>query len=424
MQGRDLNLRHLRAFEAVCAHGSVSAAAHHVHLSQPAISQALAKLDKALAAKLFHRAQSGLSPTGLGAIFLNRTTRALSILRAGCDRAALQQCQARNTPFDQAITATQLKALTSVAAYGNFSVAARRQSISQPALYRVARDLEHTCGFVLFEKTSGGISLTHGARHLVRAAKLAFRELDQGIEEVAHSQGADTASITIASLPLARSTVLPKAIAALTKDRLSVAIKVVDGPYDDLLHALREGDVDLMIGALRDPVPAEDVVQEELFRDALGIYCGAAHPLVGRSRVTSDDLVPYPWALPKAGTPTRSEFDAFAARAGLAPQTVRVETSSMILIRGLLNNSHSLTMISATQVEEDVRMGSLYRLPVAFKDRQRPVGFTYRTAWQPTATQIQFMQLVRLASQPPRNDAPQSAAVPSATWRKPGNSRA
>lgn len=401
MSGHDFNLRHLRAFCAVCNSGGVSAASPRVHLSQPAITQAIAKLETRLSAALFVRAQRGLSPTPQGALFRDRAERALSILHQGCARALRHHRNARSTALDHAITATHLKALIAVAAHGNFSIAARRQGISQPALHRVARDLERICGFALFEKTRGGIALTPEARGLVRAAKLAFHELDQGIEEVAHSLGRDTVRLTVASLPLARSTLLPNAIIALNAAHPGVSVKVVDGPFDDLLQALREGDVDLMIGALRDPPPSEDVHQEVLFHDALGIYCGPDHPLVGRARVELRHLARYRWVLPKPGTPTRAQFDMLFGCAGLAPDCVRVETSSMILMRGVLRGSDCLTMISATQVEQEVQLGSLWRLPVDLDDNRRPIGLTYRKGWQPTETARALMRLLHDASPSP-----------------------
>lgn len=54
------------------------------------------------------------------------------------------------------------------------------------------------------------------------------------------------------------------------------------GPYDDLLGGLRRGEIDFILGALRDPAPIADVVQERLFDDRLMVLDGNRHPLVGR----------------------------------------------------------------------------------------------------------------------------------------------
>ena len=398
MSADRINLRHLRAFQAVHDHGSITAAADVAHLSQPAITQAIAKLERVVGVTLFDRGRSGMVPTVGGAVFARRTHRALSLLRSGCLAAAQKDRSGKDARFDLAITSTQLRALIAVVAHGNFSVAARAVGVAQPTLYRVARDLEQVSGLRLYEKSMAGITVTPAARALNRASKLAFAELNQGLEEAAQSVGSGTATIVIGSLPLARTNLLPAAITQLTGIQPDVAIKVVDGPYADLLQALREGEIDLMIGALRDPLPADDVVQEHLFQDYLGVYCGPHHPLARRPGVSVRDLAEYPWVVPRPGTPTRSFFDEFIDQARLGTHSALIETSSMVLIRGVLNGSDRLTMISHQQMREDVRLGILCPLPVALNDTGRPIGLTLRKTWSPTETQSRFLDLLRKAA--------------------------
>ncbi len=57
----DLNL--LVVFEAVLAEGSISRAAGRLDLSQPAVSNALARLRKATGDRLFVRLAGGMAPT-------------------------------------------------------------------------------------------------------------------------------------------------------------------------------------------------------------------------------------------------------------------------------------------------------------------------------------------------------------------------
>jgi DNA-binding transcriptional LysR family regulator len=64
-------LKHLRYFVAAAEHGSVTAAARAIHVSQPSISEAIAHLEAVFDLQLFlrHHAQ-GLSPTPAGQRFL------------------------------------------------------------------------------------------------------------------------------------------------------------------------------------------------------------------------------------------------------------------------------------------------------------------------------------------------------------------
>ena len=78
LQRLDLNL--LRIFVAVHAHGSVTAAAAAMHLSQPAVSNALARLRKELGDELFTRQGMGLQPTAFALRLAPKLRAALGAL--------------------------------------------------------------------------------------------------------------------------------------------------------------------------------------------------------------------------------------------------------------------------------------------------------------------------------------------------------
>ncbi|WP_260348937.1 LysR substrate-binding domain-containing protein [Alloyangia mangrovi] len=108
---------------------------------------------------------------------------------------------------------------------------------------------------------------------------------------------------------------LPQAVAEFRLLRPQQPILVVEGLYDDLLAGLRCGDVDLILGALRDPAPIGDVVQTALFNDKLAMLARPGHPLVGAGTLTAQELVGQNWVVPRQGTPSRAQFDAFFRRA-------------------------------------------------------------------------------------------------------------
>src|SRR6478672_10375130 len=79
-----MNTRQLRHLLAVVEHGSVSAAADHVNLSQPALSRSLRALEDELRAPLFDRHERRLVPTPFAQAYLARARR---IVREEADGA-------------------------------------------------------------------------------------------------------------------------------------------------------------------------------------------------------------------------------------------------------------------------------------------------------------------------------------------------
>jgi len=72
------NLRHLRVVEAVGRLANISRAAQEVRLSQPAVTQAVSKIELIVGRSLFDRRQNGTFLTEAGEIYLRRIRRLLA----------------------------------------------------------------------------------------------------------------------------------------------------------------------------------------------------------------------------------------------------------------------------------------------------------------------------------------------------------
>lgn len=66
MISNDMNLNHLRIFESVFRHKSMTEAAKELHLTQSGVSQHMTSLEEALGIKLFDRVKQRLIPTSAG----------------------------------------------------------------------------------------------------------------------------------------------------------------------------------------------------------------------------------------------------------------------------------------------------------------------------------------------------------------------
>lgn len=401
------NIRHLRVFQEVAQCNSVSTAAERAHLSQPAVTQAVAKLEKELSVPLFERRRDGMFVTGIGAKFLARVERALDHLQIGAREAARLGTRQKGrgfSDFDRLLTSAQLRALVAVSEANNFSMAARRIGISQPSIHRAARNLERLSGLKLFGSAHEGISLTPAAQVLAQRTKLALAELRQAFDEVDDFLGRDSTHIVVGALPLVRTFILPTAIDRMVRNSQRVQIRAVDGRYTELLHGVRHGEIDFLVGALRDPPPVDDIVQERLFDDPLAIVAGPQHPLAGRKSVSIDDVLRYPWVAPPKTTPAGSYLYDTLRIQDQAETPVRVVSSSLVLVRGLLMTGDYITIISLNQIRHEYEHGILVPLPIELADSARAIGLTYRRDWRPTKTQQQFLGYLREVSRMMQSD--------------------
>jgi LysR family transcriptional regulator, regulator for genes of the gallate degradation pathway len=279
---------------------------------------------------------------------------------------------------------------------GTFSGAARSLEVSQSSVHRSARELEQTLGLPLFEKTSFGVTPTRDAARFAMRVRLAFSELAQAQMEVRTLEGTGSGSgrTVIAALPLARSYLVPAAILQFSQAYPEHRVEIIDGTYAHLLGGLRSGESDVLVGALRDPVPATDVVQEHLFDDPLSIVARVNHPLA-RRKPTVASLRRYQWIAPRAGSPLRAHFDALFASKGMELAVPSIACNSLGAARAFLLESDRLMLLSAHQVHYEMQAGLLVALPHPSGNVVRPIGLTLRRNWRPTSVQERLLDILR-----------------------------
>ena len=375
------NLRHLRVCLAVARTGSITRAAEACLVSQPAVTQTVAKLEAVAGMALFTRSPQGFFLTQAGEVLVNRAARAVDLLDA-----ALAEIAPRLT-----LTATrpQLEALIAVSETQNFSLAARRLRIAQPTAHRAVSHLEREAGRALFQRMAHGVVPIRGCANLARQARLAFVELDQAEAELGELMGREVGAIVIGAMPLSRSHILPQALSAFRRGRPNLPIVALEGTYDELLGGLRRGEIDLLIGALRYPAPIADICQEPLFEDSLVILAGAGHPLLGAGvdklgAVDIAALRAYPFLVPRRGTPSYAQFAAMFGGAG--PLSI-IETGSVLMMREMVQDGHHLACVSRAQAEGEISRGIVQVLDFTVPGAARPIGITTRAGWQPTPAQ-------------------------------------
>ncbi len=392
------NLRHLVAFVSVVKNGSISKASESIFLSQPAITQALAKIEKQLKTALFERKTNGMNLTREGELFSFRIERALDILSQAIKKNYRldKSVASSTTPSLFAVTTTQLRALVAVSEAQNYSAAGRNIGVSQSSLYRACKDLEEYLGTVLFEKTSLGVSPSKAAQSLARAIKLAFNEIHQGIAEIDANNNISSGNIIVGSLPLARTCILPSAINDFTSDYPDFNISVIDGLYEDLLDHLRRGEIDVLVGALRFPTPSYDVHQETLFFTSNVILARKGHPLTQhKTPICLTDLCQYGWVISRTNTPGRTMFEQlFTSQSHPLPVQI-IEASSQMLVREILVGSDKLTMLPKHQVHRELSDDVFEIIDFDTQQQQRAIGITIRKSWQGTTAQEAFIAAIR-----------------------------
>jgi LysR family transcriptional regulator, regulator for genes of the gallate degradation pathway len=267
--------------------------------------------------------------------------------------------------------------------------------ITQAAVSIAVRDIERSIGVALFTRSSKGIVPTESGSLLALHLKRALTEVRSAAAEIAALTGVTHGTVRVGALPLGRTRLLPTAIARLAKQHAGLQIATVEGSFESLAAALRAGDVDFILGALRPADYASDLAGESLLEDELAVVARRGHPLAARARIGFAALGRYGWILPRKGAPTRELFETVLAQRGHARPGIAVETSDLAVLRGVLLESDMLTAISPRQLHYELEAGLLVVLPVRLPETKRRIGITQRTGSLPSPGASLLMAEIR-----------------------------
>ena len=263
-----------------------------------------------------------------------------------------------------------------VAEHGNLRRASEALGLSPPALSKSLRRLEQSLQATLVERTPKGVSLTPvGTMLLAQASRLrvTLRDIKHEANDMRRGEAGHlrigVGATTVEDLPAAYSALLNKA------PGLTGQVIVADN--DELLPALRRGELDLIFNVIPE-TPYAGCIQEHLFDDEFIVCAAPDHPLAKRKRVTMADLAREKWALSvPAVLNVQHLYQAFRDR-GLPLPQVAVEARSIRVRAQICATTKLLCFVArrtVRQVAPNVRLTELKVPDLAWR---RAVGVIYR----------------------------------------------
>jgi DNA-binding transcriptional LysR family regulator len=192
-----------------------------------------------------------------------------------------------------------LRSFGTVAASGSIGRAAEQLDITQPALSRQMRDLEHDVGVALFERGTRGVAVTTAGQILLAGAQAVLAVVDQLRSE---AQRAKRGSSEECILAVAPHPLVDRIVSELLANATDAsAIKLHSLSSSSIAEAVQKSEVDLGFAyAYPARVPGSPgLARVPLFDD---IICAAllspSHPLASRDVVSLRDLVDTPFLFP------------------------------------------------------------------------------------------------------------------------------
>jgi DNA-binding transcriptional LysR family regulator len=236
----------------------------------------------------------------------------------------------------------QLLLLIALDDFRNIHRAADQLHMTQPAASKQLKDLEDMLEVRLFERLPRGMEPTLYGETMIRHARMALTSLSLAHEDIVALKAGLSGQVEVGVIMAPAMALLPRAIARTKEQAPLLRIGVQLEPSNVLLDKLQRGTLDFMIGRILEKEDSTGLVYEELTEERACAVVRPGHPLLGNTALTLDEMVDRPWILPPHGSILRHRFDMMFRRAGLQPPVNVVDTTALLLITTLLQQTDSL----------------------------------------------------------------------------------
>jgi DNA-binding transcriptional LysR family regulator len=213
----------------------------------------------------------------------------------------------------------QLSYFVAVAEEGQFTRAAIRVSVAQPAVSAQIRRLERELGEPLFHRDQRAVSLTRAGEALLPHARAALAAAERGRDTIASLRGVLHGRLRVGVAgPVDHR--FAEALGDFHRAHPAVEIAVTQQHNEPLLAAVANGDIDAaIVGLGAQPLPPR-VRTRVVATEPLVLAVGRADPLSSRTTVTLAQLREQPMITLVRGSGLRTVLENACRDAGFVPR--------------------------------------------------------------------------------------------------------
>jgi LysR family transcriptional regulator, transcription activator of glutamate synthase operon len=244
----------------------------------------------------------------------------------------------------------QLRYLVALAEELNFTRAAAKEHVAQPALSQQVRRLEDELGLALVERTTRQVALTEAGELLVARARRVLAELEAAGTELQALRGMDTGHITIGAMHTMGPIDLSLPLALFHDRHPGVGLTVRENSSEEMAEMLRVDELDLAFLSVTERVEAHGLGLHQLVSEELVVLLPLDHPLSGRGQVKMAELAEEHFIAFRVGARLRELLFAAGRQAGFEPR-VTLESNESQRIRRLVARGFGVAILPRSDAE-------------------------------------------------------------------------
>jgi DNA-binding transcriptional LysR family regulator len=290
---------------------------------------------------------------------------------------------------------SEMQVFTVAAETENFSEAARRLHLSQPAVSQHIRSLENCLEVELFLRSGRGVALTDAGEVLLPLAR-ELLDLSRRIEETMRSLEEQVVGhLVIGCTTTAGKYMLPLVAAAFSQHHPNVQVTIEMCNCASIVNPLLAREVHLGISSTK--IVHRDMECQPFFTDHVVLVAPVDHPFADRSSVSPVELLGQPFILREEGSST-----CRIVQGGLAGQALSLDQLQVVMVVGnaeaiemAVEHGLGIAFISRLAARHGLELGRLVEVPVEGLLLERPLYVVRNSRCAKTPAQTRFWGFVR-----------------------------
>lgn len=275
----------------------------------------------------------------------------------------------------------QLMLLSTISDEGNIHRAAEVLNMSQPAASKLLKDLEEVLGVALFERLPRGMRPTWYGETLVRHARIALSSLREAGQEIDAIKSGRFGEVGVGAITGPALSLMPHAIAIVAREQPNLRVRLQVESSDLLIDNLLQGKLDIMVGRLFENHDKTNLLYEKLDDEPVCAVARPGHALMNVSGLKLSQLEKSQWIVPPMGSVLRHRFDLMFHEAGLTAPRHIIETSALLFITRMLQQSDFIAVLPADVGRYYASFGMLSILPIQLSCAMDAFGIITRKDW-------------------------------------------
>lgn len=193
------------------------------------------------------------------------------------------------------ITFKELKYVTLVNKYKNFSQAAKHAGVSQPALSMAISKLEEKLDTILFYRdTNGMVRSNIFSEFLSEEGAHIIKDVDDVLLRLKSITEKRVGNVVFGVGNIVADSLLPEALANFCHQNVGIYPNFINGYWYELREKLLRQEINFFITANHLEAIDEKISQQDFMSLKVNFYARADHPLAHLEDVKCEDLIEYP----------------------------------------------------------------------------------------------------------------------------------